>query len=66
MVFTAEGLRHLVEEVGAGQVAYGTDMPFTWPDTLDVILQAPFLSDAQKEAILGANVMKLLRIAPVS
>jgi aminocarboxymuconate-semialdehyde decarboxylase len=66
MVFTPEGLRHLVEEVGAGQVAYGTDMPFTWPDTLDVILQAPSLSDAQKEAILGANVMKLLRIAPVS
>jgi aminocarboxymuconate-semialdehyde decarboxylase len=66
MVFTAEGLRHLVEEVGAGQVVYGTDMPFTWPDTLDVILDAPFLSDAQKAAIVGGNVLKLLRVPPVA
>ena len=28
MVFREEGLRHLVAEVGAGQMVYGTDMPF--------------------------------------
>ena len=63
MVFTNEGLRHLVAEMGTGQVVYGTDIPFNWPDTLDLILDAPYLSDADKEAILGGNLLKLLRIA---
>jgi aminocarboxymuconate-semialdehyde decarboxylase len=62
MVFTEEGLRHLDAEMGVGQVVYGTDIPFTWPDTLDVILNAPFLNNAEKEQILGGNLMKLLRI----
>jgi aminocarboxymuconate-semialdehyde decarboxylase len=62
MVFTDEGLRHLVAEMGAGQVVYGTDIPFTWPDTLDVIRNAPYLTDADKEAILGGTLVKLLRI----
>jgi aminocarboxymuconate-semialdehyde decarboxylase len=63
MVFTDEGLRHLVAEMGVGQVVYGSDLPFNWPDTLDVILNASYLSDAEKKAILGGNLMKLLRIA---
>jgi aminocarboxymuconate-semialdehyde decarboxylase len=62
MVFSAEGLRHLVAEVGASQVVYGTDVPFNWPATLDLVLDAPFLSDAEKEAILSGNLRKLLRI----
>jgi aminocarboxymuconate-semialdehyde decarboxylase len=62
MVFSEEGLRHLVAEMGAGQVAYGTDMPFNWPANVDLILKAPFLSDADKEAILGGNVARLLKI----
>ena len=62
MVFSEEGLRHLVAEVGVGQVVYGTDVPFNWPATVDLVLDAPFLSDADKEAILGGNLMKLLRI----
>lgn len=62
MVFTDEGLRHLVAEMGAGQVVYGTDIPYDWPDTLDLILDAAYLSDAEKEAILGGNLVKLLRI----
>ena len=62
MVFSEEGLRHLVAEVGVGQVVYGTDVPFNWPVTVDLILNAPFLSNADKEAILGGNAMKLLRI----
>lgn len=63
MVFTDEGLRHLVKEVGPGQVVYGTDMPYNWPDTLDIILQAPYLGVAEKQAILGGNLANLLRIA---
>jgi aminocarboxymuconate-semialdehyde decarboxylase len=64
MVFSEEGLRHLVAEVGVGQVVYGTDIPYNWPVTVDLILDAPFLSDGEKEAILGGNLMNLLRIRP--
>jgi aminocarboxymuconate-semialdehyde decarboxylase len=61
MVFSPEGVRHLVAEMGPSQVVYGTDMPFVWPDTVDAILQAE-IPDAQKEAILGGNLVKLLRL----
>ena len=60
--FTEEGLRHLVAEMGVSQVVYGTDIPFNWPAGVDLILKAPFLKDAEKEAILGGNLIKLLRI----
>jgi len=63
MVFSEEGLRHLVAEMGVSQVAYGTDVPFNWPVTVDLVLNAPFLSDADKTAILSGNLMKLLRIS---
>jgi aminocarboxymuconate-semialdehyde decarboxylase len=63
MVFSEEGLRHLVAEVGVGQIVYGTDVPFNWPVTVDLVLNAPFLSNADKEAILSGNLVKLLRIA---
>ena len=62
MVFSAEGLRHLVEEMGARQIVYGTDVPYNWPVTIDLVLEAPFLTDADKEAILGGNVARLLRM----
>jgi len=62
MVFTDEGLRHLVAEMGAGQVVYGSDLPFRWPDTVDLILNATYLSNAEKVAILGGNLSELLRI----
>jgi aminocarboxymuconate-semialdehyde decarboxylase len=62
MVFSEEGLRHLVAEVGSSQVVYGTDVPYAWPVTVDLVLDAPFLNDAQKEAILGGNLARLLHI----
>ena len=62
MVFSHEGLRHLVAEMGAGQIVYGTDAPFNWPDTLDLILEASYLSNEEKIAIVGGNLMELLRI----
>ena len=62
MIFHAEGLRHLVAEVGVGQMVYGTDYPFDWPVGIDFILNAPFLSSADKEAMVGGNAMKMLRI----
>jgi aminocarboxymuconate-semialdehyde decarboxylase len=63
MIFSAEGLRHLVSEMGVGQILYGTDIPFNWPVGVDLVLNATFLSNADKEAILGGNLIKLLRIA---
>ena len=67
MVFTDEGLRHLVAEVGVNQVVYGTDIASSsitggWPDTLDIVLRSPHLSDTDKEAILGGTAARLLRI----
>jgi aminocarboxymuconate-semialdehyde decarboxylase len=61
MVFSPEGVRHLVAEVGASQIVYGTDIPLVWPDTIDAILGAQ-ITDAEKEAILGGNLTKLLRL----
>jgi aminocarboxymuconate-semialdehyde decarboxylase len=63
MVFSDEGLRHLVAEAGVGQIVYGTDVPFNWPVTVDLVLNAGYLSDVEKEAILSTNLMKLLRIS---
>ena len=62
MIFHEDGLRHLVAEAGVGQIVYGTDYPFDWPVGIDFVLNAKFLSNADKEAILGGNAMKLLKI----
>ena len=62
MVFSPEGLRHLVAEVGVKQILYGTDVPFNWPVTVNLILDAPFLSNAEKEAILSGNARRLFRM----
>jgi aminocarboxymuconate-semialdehyde decarboxylase len=62
MILSDEGLRHLVNEFGASQIVYGTDNPLNWPVTVDLILNAQWLSNADKEAILGGNLIKLMRI----
>ena len=63
MVFTAEGLRHLVAEVGASQLMIGTDYPYPWTTTsVEHVMGTPGLSDADRLAILGGNAAKLLAI----
>jgi aminocarboxymuconate-semialdehyde decarboxylase len=63
MVFTAEGLRHMVAECGAGQIMIGTDYPFPWSTTtVDHVLNTPGLSDSDRRAILGETAAKLLKI----
>ena len=65
LVFTPEGLRHLIAEVGASQIVLGTDYPFPWTKTaVDHILDTPGLSDAERVAILGETAEKLLVIKP--
>ncbi len=63
IVFTPEGLRHLVAEVGIGQVMIGTDYPFPWVSApVDHVLKTPGLSDAARIAILGGTACTLLGI----
>lgn len=63
MIFREEGLRHLVAEVGVDHIFYGTDYPFDWPVGIDFVLNAPFLTNAEKTAILGGNLARLLPLA---
>src|SRR5580700_1205343 len=64
IVFTPEGLRHLVAECGASQIVIGTDYAVPWvKDPVDLILDTPTLSDADRIAILGGTAAKLLRLA---
>jgi aminocarboxymuconate-semialdehyde decarboxylase len=62
MILSDEGLRHLVNEFGASQIVYGTDNPLNWPVTVDLVLNASWLSNSDKEAILCGNLIKLLKI----
>jgi aminocarboxymuconate-semialdehyde decarboxylase len=65
LVFTPEAMRHLVAEVGAGQIMMGTDYPFPWTKTaVDHILGAPGLGDSERIAMLGGTAARLLGIAP--
>ena len=62
MVFSPEGLRHLVAVCGSDHVVYGSDMPYNWPDTADIIAGASDLSEQQRMAILGGNLSTMLRL----
>jgi aminocarboxymuconate-semialdehyde decarboxylase len=63
LVFTPEGLRHLIAEVGASQIITGTDYPYPWTTTaVDHILATPGLGDAERAAMLGETVAALLGI----
>lgn len=63
MVFTPEGLRHLVAQVGASQIMLGTDHPIPWEQhPVDHVFATTTLSDKEKAAILGGNAAKLFGI----
>jgi aminocarboxymuconate-semialdehyde decarboxylase len=62
MVFSAEGLRHLVATCGADHVIYGSDMPYNWPETSDIVAAASFLPERERLDILGGNLERILRL----
>jgi len=63
IIFTPEGMRHLIAETGVGQVVMGTDFPYPWTKTsVDLVLATPGLSDDDRVAILGGTAAKLLGI----
>lgn len=63
LVFTAEGLRHLAAQVGAGQIVVGTDHPIPWEENpVDHVMGTASLSDVERVAILGGNAARLLGV----
>jgi aminocarboxymuconate-semialdehyde decarboxylase len=63
IVFTPEMMRHLGEEIGYDRVLVGSDFPYPWEqNAVDVVMNAPGATDAQKAAMLGGTAAKLLRI----
>jgi aminocarboxymuconate-semialdehyde decarboxylase len=63
IIFTPEGMRHLVAETGPGQIVMGTDFPYPWTKTsVDLVLNTPGLTDAERVAILGGTAARLLGI----
>src|SRR6266581_248893 len=63
IMFTPEAMRHLVAEVGSGQIVLGTDFPYPWTTTsVELVLGTPGLDDAERVAMLGETAAKLLGI----
>jgi len=58
---TAEQLGRMIQEIGHERVMLGTDFP--WYDldhTVELVMDLPILATEQKEAILGANAVRIL------
>ena len=42
-------------------MVYGSDMPYAWPDTADIIATSE-LPEQQRMDILGGNLVRMLRL----
>lgn len=63
IMFTGEGMRHLIAEAGIDHVVLGTDYPFPWNTSpVDHIMSVPGLSEEDRVKILGGTAAKLLGI----
>jgi aminocarboxymuconate-semialdehyde decarboxylase len=62
LVYDPLDLQHLIARVGASQVVIGTDYPFDMGhyDIHGLIAAVPGLNDAERAAILGGNLERLL------
>jgi aminocarboxymuconate-semialdehyde decarboxylase len=64
IMFTGEAVKHLINEMGVENVVMGTDYPFPWNTApVDHILSIPDITDADKIAILGGTLQKIMGIA---
>jgi predicted TIM-barrel fold metal-dependent hydrolase len=64
VVFTPEAVRHLVAQVGVGQVVLGSDNPYPFEmQPVDHIFASSSLSDENKADILGRTAARLLNFA---
>src|SRR6266700_4241706 len=60
LIFSPEAIRHLVAQVGAGQIVLGSDYPYPWQlQPVDHIFASATLSDDDKADILGRTAAKL-------
>jgi aminocarboxymuconate-semialdehyde decarboxylase len=63
LVFTPEAIRHLVAQVGAGQIVLGSDYPYPWElHPVDPVFAVESLTDDQRADILGRTAAKLFNI----
>jgi aminocarboxymuconate-semialdehyde decarboxylase len=62
LVYSPVQLRHLIQQVGVGQVVLGTDYPYDMgvDDPLDRLAAVDGLSDADRETIRWRNAARLL------
>jgi predicted TIM-barrel fold metal-dependent hydrolase len=64
VVFTPEAIRHLVAQVGVGQVVLGSDNPYPFQlQPVDHIFASDTLSDDDKADILGRTAARLLNFS---
>jgi aminocarboxymuconate-semialdehyde decarboxylase len=63
IIFTPEGLRHLVAESAPGRFMLGTDYATPWSDDpVGLILDTPGLTDAERIAMLGGTAAELMHM----
>src|ERR1700759_2179829 len=63
LIFSPEAIRHLVAEVGAGQIVLGSDYPYPWQlHPVDHIFESTSLSDDEKVDVLGRTAARLLNV----
>jgi predicted TIM-barrel fold metal-dependent hydrolase len=63
LIFSPEAIRHLVAQVGAGQIVLGSDYPYPWQlHPVDHILASTTLSEDEKLDVLGRTAARLLNV----
>jgi predicted TIM-barrel fold metal-dependent hydrolase len=63
LIFSPEAIRHLVAQVGAGQIVLGSDYPYPWQlHPVDHIFASTTLCDDEKLDVLGRTAARLLNM----